>query len=186
MQKENLFWCFPMLLFCVLFVCFVLYGMCLTISTLSVWKLSLFYSIIISLKKLSDITTSTLLQRTFYHFFQDYIDAFEKLIRLNLKDVQTREVIHVLIDCCIQVHEEIIIMMISVVLTLVPWLLIHNDVLYSFLSTLDVLQEKMYNPYYAFLGQKFCENSRSYQVHYLLRLSLLFMKRSKKIINESF
>lgn len=57
------------------------------------------------LKKLSDITTSTLLQRTFYHFFQDYIDAFEKLIRLNLKDVQTREVIHVLIDCCIQVHE---------------------------------------------------------------------------------
>ena len=94
-----------MLLFCVLFVCFVLYGMCLTISTLSVWKLSLFYSIIISLKKLSDITTSTLLQRKFYHFFQDYIDAFEKLIRLNLKDVQTREVIHVLIDCCIQVHE---------------------------------------------------------------------------------
>lgn len=94
-----------MLLFCVLFVCFVLYGMCLTISTLSVWKSSLFYSIIISLKKLSDITTSTLLQRMFCHFFQDYIDAFEKLIRLNLKDVQTREVIHVLIDCCIQVHE---------------------------------------------------------------------------------
>ncbi|XP_027038139.1 nucleolar MIF4G domain-containing protein 1-like [Pocillopora damicornis] len=57
---------------------------------------------------------------------EDYIDAFEKLIRLNLKDVQTREVIHVLIDCCIQ--------------------------------------EKMYNPYYAYLGQKFCENSRSYQV----------------------
>lgn len=57
---------------------------------------------------------------------EDYIDAFEKLMRLNLKDVQTREVIHVLIDCCIQ--------------------------------------EKMYNPYYAYLGQKFCENSRSYQV----------------------
>lgn len=57
---------------------------------------------------------------------EDYIDAFEKLMRLNLKDIQTREVIHVLIDCCIQ--------------------------------------EKMYNPYYAYLGQKFCENSRSYQV----------------------
>lgn len=57
---------------------------------------------------------------------EDYVDAFEKLMRLNLKDVQTREVIHVLIDCC--------------------------------------LQEKTYNPYYAYLGQKFCEYSRSYQV----------------------
>ncbi|CAH3015813.1 unnamed protein product [Porites evermanni] len=57
---------------------------------------------------------------------EDYIDAFEKLLRLNLKDAQTREVIHVLIDCCVQ--------------------------------------ERTYNPYYAYLGQKFCEYNRSYQV----------------------
>ncbi|XP_068762355.1 nucleolar MIF4G domain-containing protein 1-like [Montipora capricornis] len=57
---------------------------------------------------------------------EDFVDAFEKLMKLNLKDVQSREIIHVLVDCC--------------------------------------LQEKTYNPFYAYLGQKFCEYSRSYQV----------------------
>ena len=36
--------------------------------------------------------------------FQDYVDAFEKLTRQHLRDVQASEVIHVLIDCCVQVH----------------------------------------------------------------------------------
>lgn len=57
---------------------------------------------------------------------EDYVDAFEKLMKQNLRDVQTREVIHVLVDCCVQ--------------------------------------ERAYNPYYAYLGQKFCEYNRSYQV----------------------
>ena len=57
---------------------------------------------------------------------QDYLDAFEKLLRLNLKEVQEREMVHVLIDCC--------------------------------------LQEKIYNPYYAYLAQKLCEYKRSHQV----------------------
>jgi len=35
---------------------------------------------------------------------EDYVDAFEKLLRQNLREVQTREVIHVLVDCCVQVH----------------------------------------------------------------------------------
>ena len=34
---------------------------------------------------------------------QDYIDCFNKLLKLNLKDKQAREIIHVLIDCCLQV-----------------------------------------------------------------------------------
>ena len=60
------------------------------------------------------------------HFVQDYVDAFEKLLKLSLKEVQEREIIHVLVDCC--------------------------------------LQEKHFNPFYAHLGQKFCEFKRSHQV----------------------
>lgn len=57
---------------------------------------------------------------------EDYIDAFEKLLKLHLNDVQDREIVHVLVDCC--------------------------------------LQEKTFNPYYAFLGQKLCEFKRSHKV----------------------
>ncbi|KAM6978089.1 nucleolar MIF4G domain-containing protein 1-like [Aplochiton taeniatus] len=33
---------------------------------------------------------------------EDYLDAFEKLIRMGLKDQQEREIVHVLMDCCLQ------------------------------------------------------------------------------------
>jgi len=33
---------------------------------------------------------------------EDYLDAFEKLLRLNLKNKQDREIIHVMIHCCAQ------------------------------------------------------------------------------------
>ncbi|XP_063421537.1 nucleolar MIF4G domain-containing protein 1-like [Mytilus trossulus] len=33
---------------------------------------------------------------------EDYIDAFEKLLRLGLKNQQERELIHVITDCCLQ------------------------------------------------------------------------------------
>ncbi|XP_072307053.1 nucleolar MIF4G domain-containing protein 1 [Eucyclogobius newberryi] len=33
---------------------------------------------------------------------EDYLDAFEKLLRMGLKDKQEREIVHVLIDCCLQ------------------------------------------------------------------------------------
>ncbi|XP_044281032.1 nucleolar MIF4G domain-containing protein 1 isoform X1 [Varanus komodoensis] len=33
---------------------------------------------------------------------EDFLDAFEKLLKLRLKDQQEREVVHVLIDCCLQ------------------------------------------------------------------------------------
>lgn len=46
--------------------------------------------------------------------------------RLGLKDQQEREIVHVLMDCC--------------------------------------LQEKSYNPFYAFLAGKFCEHERRFQV----------------------
>lgn len=46
--------------------------------------------------------------------------------RLGLKDQQEREIVHVLMDCC--------------------------------------LQEKTYNPFYAFLAGKFCDYERRFQV----------------------
>ena len=46
--------------------------------------------------------------------------------RLGLKDQQEREIVHVLVDCC--------------------------------------LQEKTYNPFYAFLAGKFCAYERRFQV----------------------
>ncbi|XP_051960008.1 nucleolar MIF4G domain-containing protein 1 [Xyrauchen texanus] len=33
---------------------------------------------------------------------EDFLDAFEKLLRLGLKDQQEREIVHVLMDCCLQ------------------------------------------------------------------------------------
>uniref|UniRef100_A0A3Q1HKF9 Nucleolar MIF4G domain-containing protein 1 n=1 Tax=Anabas testudineus TaxID=64144 RepID=A0A3Q1HKF9_ANATE len=33
---------------------------------------------------------------------EDYLDAFEKLLRIGLKDKQEREIVHVLMDCCLQ------------------------------------------------------------------------------------
>uniref|UniRef100_A0A8D2CMG6 Nucleolar MIF4G domain-containing protein 1 n=1 Tax=Sciurus vulgaris TaxID=55149 RepID=A0A8D2CMG6_SCIVU len=57
---------------------------------------------------------------------EDFLDAFEKLLKLGLKDQQEREVVHVLTDCC--------------------------------------LQEKTYNPFYAFLASKFCSYERRFQM----------------------
>ncbi|OBS68852.1 hypothetical protein A6R68_02602 [Neotoma lepida] len=57
---------------------------------------------------------------------EDFLDAFEKLLKLGLKDQQEREIVHILMDCC--------------------------------------LQEKTYNPFYAFLASKFCSYERRFQV----------------------
>ncbi|XP_025925056.1 nucleolar MIF4G domain-containing protein 1 [Apteryx rowi] len=57
---------------------------------------------------------------------EDFLDAFEKLLKLGLKDQQEREIVHVILYCC--------------------------------------LQEKTYNPFYAFLGSKFCEYERRFQM----------------------
>ncbi|KAM9386976.1 nucleolar MIF4G domain-containing protein 1 [Phaethornis superciliosus] len=57
---------------------------------------------------------------------EDFIDAFEKLLKLGLKDQQEREIVHVILHCC--------------------------------------LQEKTYNPFYAFLADKFCECERRFQM----------------------
>ncbi|XP_009474274.1 PREDICTED: nucleolar MIF4G domain-containing protein 1, partial [Nipponia nippon] len=57
---------------------------------------------------------------------EDFLDAFEKLLKLGLKDQQEREIVHVILYCC--------------------------------------LQEKTYNPFYAFLANKFCECERRFQV----------------------
>ena len=46
---------------------------------------------------------------------QDYVDAFEKLMRLKLKDKQTREIIHVLMDCSLQVFQNQMSMVLQLV-----------------------------------------------------------------------
>uniref|UniRef100_S4RAV6 MI domain-containing protein n=1 Tax=Petromyzon marinus TaxID=7757 RepID=S4RAV6_PETMA len=58
--------------------------------------------------------------------YVDYVDAFEKLVRMGLKEKQEREIVHVLMDCC--------------------------------------LQEKSFNPYYAYLGQKLCQFDRRFKM----------------------
>ncbi|XP_010174346.2 nucleolar MIF4G domain-containing protein 1, partial [Antrostomus carolinensis] len=57
---------------------------------------------------------------------EDFLDAFEKLLGLGLKNQQEREIVHVILYCC--------------------------------------LQEKTYNPFYAFLADKFCEYEKRFQV----------------------
>ncbi|XP_064291574.1 nucleolar MIF4G domain-containing protein 1 [Passer domesticus] len=57
---------------------------------------------------------------------EDFMDAFEKLLKLGLKDQQEREIVHVILYCC--------------------------------------LQEKTFNPFYAFLASKFCGHERRFQV----------------------
>uniref|UniRef100_A0A8C3W352 Nucleolar MIF4G domain-containing protein 1 n=1 Tax=Catagonus wagneri TaxID=51154 RepID=A0A8C3W352_9CETA len=57
---------------------------------------------------------------------EDFLDAFEKLLKLGLKDQQEREIVHVLVACC--------------------------------------LQEKTYNPFYAFLASKLCGHERRFQM----------------------
>ncbi|OXB73249.1 UNVERIFIED_CONTAM: hypothetical protein H355_014621 [Colinus virginianus] len=57
---------------------------------------------------------------------EDFMDAFEKLLKLGLKDQQEREIVHVILYCC--------------------------------------LQEKTYNPFYAFLASKMCGYERRFQV----------------------
>ncbi|XP_009869959.1 PREDICTED: nucleolar MIF4G domain-containing protein 1, partial [Apaloderma vittatum] len=57
---------------------------------------------------------------------EDYLDAFEKLLKLGLKNQQEREIVHVTLYCC--------------------------------------LQEKTYNPFYAYLAGKFCECERRFQM----------------------
>lgn len=55
---------------------------------------------------------------------EDYLDAFEKLLHLSIKD--QRVIVSVVIQCC--------------------------------------LSEKVFNPYYSILGEKFCEYDRKYQL----------------------
>ena len=57
---------------------------------------------------------------------EDYLDAFEGLMRLKVPGEQEREYVRVLIECC--------------------------------------LQEKVYNPFYAALGNKLCEYTHSHRI----------------------
>lgn len=57
---------------------------------------------------------------------EDFVEAFERLMRLGLKSQQEREIVHVIMDCC--------------------------------------LQERSFNPYYAYILQKLCHFHRRFQI----------------------
>lgn len=69
------------------------------------------------------------------NFWQDYIDAFEKLHHLAIKDHKV--IVTVIIHCC--------------------------------------LSEKVYNPYYGVLTQKFCDFDRKYQVRSFDLMIVVFL-----------
>jgi nucleolar MIF4G domain-containing protein 1 len=62
---------------------------------------------------------------------QDYLDAFERLMNLKLQNKQDREIVRVIMECC--------------------------------------LQEKIYNPFYALVGQKLCEHSHNHRMSFQVR-----------------
>ncbi|KAG8197448.1 hypothetical protein JTE90_014930 [Oedothorax gibbosus] len=72
---------------------------------------------------------------------EDFMDAFEKLLKLNLKNQQEREIIHVILHCA--------------------------------------LQEKNFNPYYAYLAEKLCSFSRKHQISLQFSLWDKFKELSK-------
>ncbi|KAJ1676409.1 suppressor of glycerol defect, partial [Spiromyces aspiralis] len=65
---------------------------------------------------------------------EDYIDAFERLMRLGLKEVQQREIIRVLIHCCGQVGRAV------------------------------EVPEKVYNPFYTLIAHKLCAYDYSFRI----------------------
>uniref|UniRef100_A0A915JHM9 MI domain-containing protein n=1 Tax=Romanomermis culicivorax TaxID=13658 RepID=A0A915JHM9_ROMCU len=74
---------------------------------------------------------------------EDYLDAFEKLCRLSLKGQQEREIIHIILTCC--------------------------------------LIEKSYNPFYAYLLQRFCHD----QPRFLLTAQFAFWDKIKLISSST-
>lgn len=77
---------------------------------------------------------------------QDYVDACERLAQLNLTEVQQREVVRVLVNCCGNVG------------------IIHPVVRRLSLIPISRLQEKVYNPYYTLVCQHLCRTSHSYKI----------------------
>jgi nucleolar MIF4G domain-containing protein 1 len=77
---------------------------------------------------------------------QDYVDACERLAQLNLTEVQQREVVRVLVNCCGNVR------------------IIHPVIRRLFLIPISRLQEKVYNPYYTIVCQHLCRTSHSYKI----------------------
>jgi nucleolar MIF4G domain-containing protein 1 len=77
---------------------------------------------------------------------QDYVDACERLAQLNLTEVQQREVVRVLLNCCGNVG------------------IIHLVIRRLLLIPISQLQEKVYNPYYTFVCQHLCRTSHSYKI----------------------
>lgn len=73
------------------------------------------------------------------------MDACERLSQLKLTEVQQREVIRVILHCC------------GNVCVLIP---VEDTVFHN----IGYMQEKAYNPYYAFVGQQLCRTSHSHKI----------------------
>jgi nucleolar MIF4G domain-containing protein 1 len=91
----------------------------------------------------SDVRPTCRCLYKFINIGQDYVDACERLAQLNLTEVQQREVVRVLVNCCGNVSFRPVIRLL---------LLIRKP------------QEKVYNPYYTFVCQHLCRTSHSYKI----------------------
>jgi len=75
------------------------------------------------------------------------VDACERLGQLSLTEIQQREIVRVLLHCCGNVRGPFL-----------PRYDIPTEVARA------VLQEKVYNPYYALVCQELCRFSHSYRI----------------------
>lgn len=87
---------------------------------------------------------------------QDYIDASQRLLEIKLNEVQRREIVRVLLHCLGNV---------SPVHGIPPCLLCStNPRLRGSFGSPRTTQERIYNPYYALIGQQLSSDSPSTRV----------------------
>jgi nucleolar MIF4G domain-containing protein 1 len=94
---------------------------------------------------------------------EDYLDAFEKLLKLNLKGSQDREIIFVLMHCCARVC---VVQATRTTTTLLAWRLVQLTPTAQPMHA----QEKTFNPYYAYLLVKLCSFSANHKMTVNIKL----------------
>nr|CAD7198380.1 unnamed protein product [Timema douglasi] len=97
---------------------------------------------------------------------EDYLDAFEKLLHLGLKNQQEREIVHVLMHCCLQEKQ------FNPYYGVLAQKLCDYDRKFQVGSFFGVLAQKLCNydrkfqvgPFFGVLAQKLCDYNRKYQM----------------------
>nr|CAD7571700.1 unnamed protein product [Timema californicum] len=97
---------------------------------------------------------------------EDYLDAFEKLLHLGLKNQQEREIVHVLMHCCLQEKQ------FNPYYGVLAQKLCNYDRKFQVGPFFGVLAQKLCNydrkfqvgPFFGVLAQKLCDYDRKFQV----------------------